>query len=188
MYLSIFAWMIHLSLAFLHLHAQEILLDLIVILWARTVIMLFLVLPSLELLDEEGEWDVLLGSSLLWWFQALNRRKCRVRTCKCLFQSPLAEILPAGLQQSALAEKLPSVLGLTWNTCAVAAASPRDLVWESVSLGLFLGLFWDFLNFGFFYHPLLNLSVNWSSCMQILKENAMLWWTWRNWKRIWQRN
>lgn len=56
--------MIHLSLAFLHLRVQEILLDLIVALWARNV-MQFLVLPSLQLLDEEGEWDVLLGSSFL---------------------------------------------------------------------------------------------------------------------------
>lgn len=156
MCLSIFAWMIHLSLAFLHLHVQEILLDLIVTLWARTVIMLFLVLPSLQLLHEEAGWDVLLRSSLLWGFQAWNRRKCTVHTCKCLFQSPLVEILPAGLQQSTFPEKLTSVLGLIWETCAVAAASPRDLVWESVGLGLFLGFFWGscfvffFLFWGFF--------------------------------------
>lgn len=147
MYLSIFAWMIHLSLAFLHLHVQEILLDLIVTLWTETVIMLFLLLPSLQLLDEEGEWDVLLGSSPLWGFQASNRRKCKVHTC--LFQSPLAEILPAGLQQSTLSGKLTSVLGLIWDACAVAAVSPRHLVWERVSLSLVLGCFVFFFHFAF---------------------------------------
>lgn len=32
-------------------------------------------------------------------------------TCKCLFQTPLVEILPVGLQESTLPEKLTSVLG-----------------------------------------------------------------------------
>lgn len=103
--------MIHLSLAFLHLHVQEILLDLIVALWARNVTMQFLVLPSLQLLEEEGEWDVLLGSSFLWGFKASNRRKCKLHTCKCLFQSALVEILPVVLQQSVLPEQFTSVLG-----------------------------------------------------------------------------
>lgn len=42
----------------------------------RTVTMLFLVLPSLQLLGEEVERDVLLGRSLLWGFKAWNRRRC----------------------------------------------------------------------------------------------------------------
>lgn len=144
-------WMIHLSLAFLHLHVQEILLDLIVALWARNVTMQFLVLPSLQLLDEEGEWDVLLGSSFLWGFKASNRRKCKLHTCKCLFQSALVEILPVVLQQSVLPEQFTSVLGHRWDACAVAAASPRDLVWESIwvcSWG-----FWGFFSILVFWSP-----------------------------------
>lgn len=85
----------------------------------RIIIMPFLVLPSLQLLDEEGEWDVL----LVVHFCGDSRRrtegsaKCTpalslFHTCKCLFQSPLAEILPVGLQQSTHPEKLISVLRL----------------------------------------------------------------------------
>lgn len=156
MCLSIFAWMIHLSLAFLHLHVQEILLDLIVTLWARTVIMLFLVLPSLQLLHEEAGWDVLLRSSLLWGFQAWSRRKCTVHTCKCLFQSPLVEILPAELQQSTFPEKLTSVLGLIWDLCCCGCFTQRfgvGISWFGFVLGVFLGFlfFVFFLILGIFF-------------------------------------
>lgn len=156
----------------------------------RIVIMPFLVLPSLQLLDEEGEWDVLLvvhfcGDSRHW---TEGSAKCTpalslFHTCKCLFQSPLAEILPVGLQQPTHPEKFISVLGLMWDAWAVAAVSPRNL---GISwFGFVLVIFWVvFFPFWFCDYHQLNLWVHWSICMQILKENAMLRWTWRNWKML----
>jgi len=71
-----------------------------------------------------------------------------VHTYKCLFLSPLVEMLPVGLQESTLPEKFISVLGQMQDALAVAA-SPRDLGWKREGISWF-GFVWCFFLFFFF--------------------------------------